>query len=57
MGNSFKKSRVNMVVRQIIARGIKDRRVIKAMKKIPRHLFVPKVCQYLAYADRLCKKT
>ncbi len=37
----FSALRQNMVTDQIIARGIKDPRVIEAMSKVPRHLFVP----------------
>ena len=37
----FSDLREKMVTTQIIARGIKDSRVIEAMKKVPRHLFVP----------------
>ena len=43
-----------MVVNQI-QRGsipIKDRNVLKAMRLVPRHLFVPKPLQAVAYADR-----
>ena len=41
-----------MVETQIIERGIKDKRVIEAMKKIPRHLFVPEEIIDEAYDDR-----
>jgi protein-L-isoaspartate(D-aspartate) O-methyltransferase len=40
-----------MVKRQIIARGVKDVRVISAMKKVPRHLFVPERHRASAYDD------
>lgn len=40
-----------MVEEQIIAKGIKDPRVIKAMKKVPRHLFVEEALQAQAYSD------
>jgi protein-L-isoaspartate(D-aspartate) O-methyltransferase len=36
----FQKQRMKMVDTQITARGISDHRVISAMEKIPRHLFV-----------------
>jgi protein-L-isoaspartate(D-aspartate) O-methyltransferase len=36
----FQKQRTKMVDTQIRARGITDQRVIKAMEKIPRHLFI-----------------
>ncbi|MCX7667627.1 MAG: protein-L-isoaspartate(D-aspartate) O-methyltransferase [Atribacterota bacterium] len=40
-----------MVERQIIARGVRDRRVIEAFLKVPRHFFVPSEFQGLAYHD------
>ncbi|GAI03350.1 unnamed protein product [marine sediment metagenome] len=43
--------RERMVKEQIIARGIKDNRVIEAMKKVPRHLFVDKTYYHQAYND------
>lgn len=36
----------------MVARGIKDARVIAAMRKIPRHLFVEEALQNQAYSDR-----
>ncbi len=41
-----------MVEEQIIGREIKDPRVIAAMKKVPRHLFVEEALQNQAYNDR-----
>jgi protein-L-isoaspartate(D-aspartate) O-methyltransferase len=40
-----------MVETQLIPRGIKDSRVLEAMKKVPRHLFVPETFKESAYAD------
>ncbi|MCM8795926.1 MAG: protein-L-isoaspartate(D-aspartate) O-methyltransferase [Candidatus Omnitrophica bacterium] len=40
-----------MVRTQIQARGVKDKRVLEAMLKVERHLFVPKIWQHLAYED------
>lgn len=40
-----------MVKTQIESRGVKDPLVLKAMRKVPRHLFVPKTYQEEAYAD------
>jgi protein-L-isoaspartate(D-aspartate) O-methyltransferase len=40
-----------MVDTQLIPRGIKDKRVLDAMKKVPRHLFVNEPMQYRAYDD------
>jgi protein-L-isoaspartate(D-aspartate) O-methyltransferase len=47
----FPKARLKMVEEQIISRGIKDPRLIAAMKKIPRHLFVEEALQSQAYSD------
>src|SRR3990172_2440831 len=47
----FSKARLKMVEEQLIARGIKDPRVIAAMKKVPRHLFVEEALQSQAYSD------
>jgi protein-L-isoaspartate(D-aspartate) O-methyltransferase len=41
-----------MVEEQVIARGIKDARVIGAMRKVPRHLFVEEALQDQAHSDR-----
>lgn len=40
-----------MVETQIGARGVKDQRVLAAMKKVPRHLFVPENMKIYAYQD------
>jgi len=40
-----------MVQRQIVARGVKDPKVIKAMLKVPRHLFVPEARRAYSYGD------
>ena len=37
---------------QLAARGIHDPRVLDAMRRVPRHAFVPEDSQVLAYADR-----
>ena len=47
----FPKARLIMVEEQIISRGIKDPKLIAAMKKIPRHLFVEEALQNQAYSD------
>ncbi len=47
----FEVARKRMVESQIIARGIKDRRVIDAMLKIPRHVFVEEAMAAQAYND------
>jgi len=40
-----------MVEEQIVFRGIKDAKLIAAMKKIPRHLFIEEALQSQAYSD------
>jgi len=47
----FSKARLKMVEEQITSRGIKDAKLIAAMKKIPRHLFVEEALQNQAYTD------
>jgi protein-L-isoaspartate(D-aspartate) O-methyltransferase len=47
----FKRLRDLMVETQLIPRGIKDRRVLDAMRKVPRHLFVPEFIRHSAYDD------
>ena len=47
----YRTLRESMVREQIVARGIKDRLVIAAMKKVPRHQFIPAKLRELAYAD------
>jgi protein-L-isoaspartate(D-aspartate) O-methyltransferase len=47
----YEQMRNNMVEKQIKARGVKSGRLLKAMKKIPRHLFVPENVKDLAYID------
>ncbi len=51
MADRFQKQRVKMVDTQIRARGIKDQRVIQAMEKIPRHLFIDEGLIDQAYND------
>lgn len=40
-----------MVERQIASRGIRDKRILAAMREIPRHLFIPPLYDRLAYTD------
>jgi len=44
-------ARKNMVARQLVARGIRDRRVLDAMEEVPRHLFVAEHLRREAYDD------
>ena len=48
---SFEQLRQTMVDRQLVLRGIEDRRVLDAMHNVPRHLFVPEELRRLAYED------
>jgi protein-L-isoaspartate(D-aspartate) O-methyltransferase len=43
--------RWRMVEEQLVPRGISDERVLRAMAKVPRHLFVPAAMRPLAYLD------
>lgn len=45
-------ARLEMVQRQIVQRGIRDRRVIEALESVPRHLFIPPESRSEAYLDR-----
>lgn len=47
----FERLRNLMVETQLIARGIKDERVLSAMRKVPRHLFVGESLIDRAYED------
>ena len=47
----FKRLREKMVNTQIEARGVRDRRVLDAMGKVPRHVFVSEALQDQAYGD------
>lgn len=40
-----------MVAEQIVARGMRDERVARAMRAVPRELFVPEAVREFAYAD------
>jgi protein-L-isoaspartate(D-aspartate) O-methyltransferase len=47
----FKELRESMVRTQLLPRDIKDERVLNAMRKVPRHLFVGESMQHRAYED------
>lgn len=49
--NAHSSKRQYMVDTQIISRGIKDQRVIEAMRKVPRHLFLDEALWPQAYED------
>ena len=44
-------ARLRMVAEQLRKRKISDERVLGAMERVPRHLFVPSESQQLAYTD------
>jgi protein-L-isoaspartate(D-aspartate) O-methyltransferase len=47
----WQRQREAMVASQIAARGVRDDRVLQAMRTVPRHLFVPEDARAEAYAD------
>jgi protein-L-isoaspartate(D-aspartate) O-methyltransferase len=47
----FERLRHRMVEEQLVSRGIKDERVLTAMRKVPRHLFVEEALWDRAYGD------
>src|SRR5258706_3422183 len=50
--DEWAEARAQMVAEQIERRGVRDQRVLEAMRRVPRHLFVNPEQQPLAYADR-----
>jgi protein-L-isoaspartate(D-aspartate) O-methyltransferase len=51
MAHDFKLARERMVKNQLMARGIKDERLLQAMGKISRHLFIQEALAGEAYND------
>jgi protein-L-isoaspartate(D-aspartate) O-methyltransferase len=49
--DSFSKARTEMVDKEIVGAGVKDPRVVEAMRKTPRHEFVPANQRQYAYYD------
>jgi protein-L-isoaspartate(D-aspartate) O-methyltransferase len=49
---NFTQLREKMVREQIVARGLSHQSVVEAMKKVPRHRFVPQEYRVWAYEDR-----
>jgi protein-L-isoaspartate(D-aspartate) O-methyltransferase len=47
----YARERERMVAEQLVPRGIKDPRVLEAMGKVPRHLFVDEALRDKAYGD------
>jgi protein-L-isoaspartate(D-aspartate) O-methyltransferase len=48
---TYNARRLEMVVDQIESRDVKDKSVLKALRNVPRHRFVPAVWKPLAYTD------
>ncbi len=48
---NFQKARDRMVETQLADRGIRDERVLAAMRRVPRHMFVDEALQDQAYSD------
>lgn len=44
-------ARHEMITHQIVARGLQDPRLLEALKRVPRHLFVPEEFRFAAYDD------
>jgi protein-L-isoaspartate(D-aspartate) O-methyltransferase len=51
VSTDYDKEREHMVKSQLARRGIKDTRVLEAMRQVPRHLFIPEGMRSLAYCD------
>ena len=49
--SDFSDARLSMVATQLRRRGLQDERVLSAMEKVPRHLFIPEQLRRLAYDD------
>ncbi|HEY4484887.1 MAG TPA: protein-L-isoaspartate(D-aspartate) O-methyltransferase [Nitrospiria bacterium] len=48
---AYERARLRMVDEQLVARGIRDPRVLSAMGRVPRHLFVEGALRDRAYGD------
>lgn len=51
MDSDYEVAREKMVTEQLVKRGIRDSRVLAAMRKVPRHLFVDEALAARAYGD------
>jgi len=51
MKRNYEEERERMVVSQIEARGVKDKKVLEAMRNVARHMFVPENMKSYAYQD------
>lgn len=50
--DEWREARTRMVEEQLVPRGIRDPRVLEAMRSVPRHRFVPRDMRRAAYEDR-----
>ncbi|MFU8779613.1 MAG: protein-L-isoaspartate(D-aspartate) O-methyltransferase [Kiritimatiellia bacterium] len=50
--NAWGEARMNLVEETIVGRGVTDAAVVDAMRRVPRHLFVPEDVVRHAYEDR-----
>ena len=48
---NYEYERGRMVDEQIAGRGVRDERVLAAMRKVPRHEFLPEALRTVAYGD------
>lgn len=48
----FEQQRINMVESQVRPSDVTDRRILRAMRDIPRHAFAPDAVKPVAYSDR-----
>lgn len=51
MDHDYRHARERMIKNQLIPRGINDKRVLEAMSKVPRHVFIEKAIVGEAYSD------
>ncbi len=51
-GDTRREERMSMVAEQIEVRGVRDPRVLDALRSVPRHEFVPEDVRPMAYDDR-----
>jgi protein-L-isoaspartate(D-aspartate) O-methyltransferase len=48
---NYESERNHMVDEQIVTRGVKDQRVLAALRRVPRHEFLPEAIRGMAYGD------
>src|SRR5215211_3005733 len=49
--DNWQRQMEQMLETQVVARGVRDERVLDAMRRVPRHRFVPRELEGEAYAD------